>query len=287
MRGSLMPTKLSYKLMISFCLMSLVPLLIGLYIASLFIRFPFNANSQNLLTVSFVMCFSGLLSFFGYMITKQLVDPITNAAATAMQIVNKMDGTTEVHKGGDELADLSRSLRTIQLNARELIDQVEKLSMKDRLTGLYNGTYIRERLDEEIQRAIHYQRPCAFAYFLLSDLEVYKMTYGVPATDLALKTIAEVFKKNLSEFDRAARIKDNEFAVIFPDRNKKKTIDAAQRIHQLISESLVSNGGKLCVSVGISENPIDGVSAQELFIKAYDRARVAAKKTENNIEAFI
>lgn len=288
MRGAIAPTKLSYKLFISFCLMSLVPLLIGVYIASLFIHFPFDANRENILTVSLVMLFSALLSFMGYLITRQLIHPITDAAATAKDIALKFgyNDKNDVSKGSDELEDLSRSLRTIQFNARELLEKVEKLSLKDKLTGLYNATYIRERLDEEIHRAAHYQRPCAFAYFLVSDLEAYKMAYGQAAADTVVRGIADVFGKNLSEFDRAARIKSDQFALIFPDRNKKKTIELVDGIRKKISGFLESTGGKLTVSAGISENPIDGVSAQELFVKAHDRAKSAADKGENGIEAF-
>jgi diguanylate cyclase (GGDEF)-like protein len=101
-----------------------------------------------------------------------------------------------------------------------------------------------------------------------------------------LKTVAGVFKKCLSEFDRAARIKSDEFAVIFPDRNKKKTIEIVEGVRRSIAESLDASGGKLQIAVGISENPIDGVSAQELFVKAQDRAHTALKKGESSIEAF-
>ena len=54
----------------------------------------------------------------------------------------------EVKGGTDELEELSRSLRVISKNAKELLDKVEKLSPRDKLTGLYNVSYIRERLDD-------------------------------------------------------------------------------------------------------------------------------------------
>jgi diguanylate cyclase (GGDEF)-like protein len=285
-QASLMPTKLRYKLLVSFCLASVLPLLIGVYISSLFIHFPFTGDSASLITVSVVMFFSALLSFLGYQITRQLILPITNAAATAVGIANGMGHEYEPGRGEDELEDLSRSLKTIQMNARELIEKVEKLSIKDKLTGLYNATYIRERLDEEIQRAAHFQRACSFAYFFVSDLEGYKLSHGQAAVDSALKAIADVFSKNLSEFDRAARIKGDDFVLIFPDRNKKKAIEIVEDLRRQIDQTLQSEGRNLLVSVGISENPIDGVSAQELFLKAHDRAKSAAVHSNGSIEAF-
>jgi diguanylate cyclase (GGDEF)-like protein len=288
-RITLVPTKLRYRLLVSFCLMSVLPLLIGVYIASLFIKFPFTANAENLLTISTVLLCSAVFSFLGYRTSLQMVHPIGEAAKTAKKIAENLDGEPEV-KGEDELEALSRSLRTIHLNAKELLEKVERLSLKDKLTGLYNGTYIRERLHEEIQRAIHYQRPCAFAYFQLTNLNSFSATEGIAAKDKLLKSTAEIFNRELSEFDRAARVTEDEFAIILPDKNKKKTIEIVNAIRKAINEAIPqnisANGNAVKVCVGISENPIDGVTAQELFAKAQERTKAAVIKGADAIEAF-
>ena len=50
-----------------------------------------------------------------------------------------------------------------------LIKQTEKLAIKDKLTGLYNKQYIRSHLEDEIRRAIVYQRPCSFIIFNIDN----------------------------------------------------------------------------------------------------------------------
>lgn len=289
---SLMPSKLRYKLLISFCLTSVLPLLVGIYIASLFVHWPFDENPGNLFTITGVMSFSLLLSILGYRITRELVEPVVDMSQAAHAIAaGKLDEAPHEVKGcSDEIEDLSRSLRTISMNARELLEKVESLSLKDKLTGLYNANYIRERLREEIQRAVLYQKPCSFAYFHVPEFESYVAKRGVAAGETFLKELAAVFPKHLAEWDRAAHIKNDEFAIIFPDCNKKKAIAHVEQIRgdllAKINEIPGRNGTVLTVSIGVSENPIDGVTADELFVKARERCRAVRTKGPNLIEAF-
>lgn len=277
-----MPTKLRYKLGVAFCLMSLLPTLAGIFIASLFIKFPFSAHPMNLLVVSLVSLCSLCLSLLGYSVTKHLALPIVDAARAARQIAEGKPTSLDAVKGAEELEDLSRSLKTISLNARELLEKVELLSMRDKLTGLYNASYIRERLHEEILRAIEFQRPCSFACFQLVGLEGIVERHGVVGADELLVDAAKVFNRHLSEFDRAARLAKDEFAIIFPGKNKKKTIENVERI--LKEMAALASG--LHFAVGISENPLDGASVEELFAQALGRLQIAKAKGSPSVEAF-
>ena len=290
---TVMPSKTRYKLLVSFCLMSLLPILAGIYIASLFVQYPFELNSGNITTITLITLFSLTLSFLGFLTTKQIFSPLANIATTAQNISQgKLDeeALAEV-KGSDELEDLTKSLKVISKNAREFLDKIEKLSLKDKLTGLHNATYIRERLHEEIQRAIHYQRPCSFAYLVIDAFDDYVAKVGLETSQEALKSAAKIFEKYLSEFDRAARISQEEFVVILPDKNKKRAIQIAEEISKDIAAFSFAGEGigqsaHLTICVGISENPIDGVSADELYVKARDRMRTARRNGPNVIEAF-
>lgn len=293
-KSRLMPTNLKYKFLATFCLTSLVPLLVGVYIASLFIKYPFNIDSTNLLSITLVLIFTFALSFLGYVITRQIHKPISHAAEVAKKIAA---GHLEIEnvssrQGIDELDELSQSLRTISNNARELLDRVEKLSMKDKLTGLYNMTYLLERLNEEIQRAIHYQRPCSFAYFHIDNFLSYAERKGSKEADILLKNLASAILKELSEFDRAARVSANEFVIILPDRNKKHAIEYVEKLLKILHAlpAIVADGKEeapVTIRAGISENPIDGVNADMLFAKAKNRMISLNRHGNNLIEAFV
>jgi diguanylate cyclase (GGDEF)-like protein len=217
-----------------------------------------------------------------------MVHPIGDVSAAAQKIASgEFVEEVDVKGGADELEELSRSLRLISKNAKELVEKVEKLSPRDKLTGLYNASYIRERLDEEIQRAIHYQRPCAFAYFSIARLDEFQARRGAEAAEALLIAAAETFNRHMQEFDRAARISRNEFVAIFPDKNKKKAIEVIEAMGAELTDLFRKKGeADLAVSVGVSENPLDGVKADELYIKAQDRMR-AARVGRKLLEAFL
>ncbi len=287
-----LPSRMRYKLLVAFCLMSLLPVMVGVYVASLFVEFPFTVrpvDATNLPSLSLIFLCTMILSYLGYKITQQMIHPILDVTAAAEKIAQ--GNLADVHvdlKGADELEELSRSLKTISKNARDLLSKVEKLSLKDALTGLYNVSYMRERLNEEIQRAIHYQRPCSFAYLNLNHFEEYAERDGVEASEDLLKSVANVFNRHLGEFDRAARINKCEFAVIFPDKNKKKTIEIVEHMRkELEMVFLATNAAKpLGLAIGVSENPIDGMTADELYVKAQSRMNAAKVKGANHLEAF-
>ncbi|MBI3315500.1 MAG: diguanylate cyclase [Candidatus Omnitrophica bacterium] len=288
-----MPTRSRYQLLVSFCLMSVVPVLVGVYIASLFVKFPFQDNPENIMTISWVSLFSLALSYLGYLVTRGLVHPIEEVTHTAQRIAEgKVEEPVLLDiQGCDELEELSSSLKTISSNARELLEKVEKLSLKDKLTGLHNASYIRDRLNEEIQRAIHYQCPCSFAYFVVENLDLYASRYGQSAAEEVLKLIAGVFNRYLSDFDKAARITQEEFVIIFPDRNKKKTIEVVEKIekdidHGVFLKVVPEDKTRYKVFAGVSEDPLDGVSETELYNKAQRRAKIAMAKGDALVEAF-
>ncbi len=289
-KARIMPTKIKYLLLVSFCLMSVVPLLVNVYVASLFIKFPFTAHPTVLGSISVALLCTLAASFLGFQVTRQVAYPILDVTKVARDIAKgKLDTGTEI-KGSEELEDLSQSLKMISQNAHELMQKVERLSLKDNLTGLYTASYIRERLDEEIQRAIHSQCPCSFAYFKIDQFSSYESIYGPAAAEGILKVFATIFSSNLSNYGRAARIATDEFAIIFPNRNKKKSIETVERMRKGVVDFFASHGAEagatLTFCVGISENPIDGISGDALYAKARDRMRFAKTKGANQIEAF-
>src|SRR3989338_2282330 len=86
--------QLKYKLLLAYCLMSIMPILVGVYTASLFIKYPFEASPLNLIVVSLVSIFSLALSFLGYQVTKQLTEPISNMSHMAKNIAQGNLDTT-------------------------------------------------------------------------------------------------------------------------------------------------------------------------------------------------
>jgi diguanylate cyclase (GGDEF)-like protein len=146
----------------------------------------------------------------------------------------------------------------------------KELAIRDDLTGLLNKRYTLILLEDEIKRSIFYQRPCAFIAFRIDNFKAFRDANGDLASEEALKRVAKTIRDNNIPIGKAARIGGNEFAILLPEKNKREARHIAEEMRKKIEDSNVLKDGKpaFVVSVGVSENPIDGITGDELFAKA-------------------
>ncbi|MDD5653038.1 MAG: diguanylate cyclase [Candidatus Omnitrophica bacterium] len=185
-----------------------------------------------------------------------------------------------------ELLDVFAKQIAIAVENDLLLHRIEKLEIKDALTGLYNETFIHNRLQEEIKRAITYQRPCAYVLLNLDNFRKFHDNFGSLQTEAALKRVAAIIRESVTEIDRVGRIGDNEFAIVLPEKNKRQAQTIAEEIRKKIEfvfSEEQDNNKKITCSGGVSENPLDGVEAEELVARAKDRANHAKQQGKNRI----
>ncbi len=161
----------------------------------------------------------------------------------------------------------------IAVENESLTKRTKELSIKDELTGLYNEKYITGRLEEEIKRAILYQRPCSFAIINIDDFTLYHEGIGELVAEETIKEIGKIIEANVTEVERVGRLSGDEFAVVMPEKNKKQANALAEALRQRVEAFGISAGGNyprnfVTVSGGVSENPLDGVTADDLIKKA-------------------
>ncbi|MCX5703746.1 MAG: sensor domain-containing diguanylate cyclase, partial [Candidatus Omnitrophica bacterium] len=188
-----------------------------------------------------------------------------------------------------ELLDIFTKQIAIAVENDILTRRVEKLEIKDALTGLYNEVFIHDRLQEEIKRAIIYRRPCAFILIDIDNFKTYHQNYGLLHAESALKKIASLIRDSVSDVDKVGRTGDDEFAIIVPERNKRQAQQIAEQIRERIEFTFSEEQNadkKITASGGVSENPLDGVDAQELAAKAKELLGVAKKQGKNRIVGF-
>lgn len=169
-----------------------------------------------------------------------------------------------------------------------LMRKTEELSVRDELTGLYNEKFIRTRLDEEIKRAVSYQRPCSLVIFEIDNFEQYHELLGEIAVETVLKKIARTLKENIADIDKAARFSDRQFALLLPEKNKRDCLTLAENIRKEIhTHGLTQDNLKPSISLsgGLSATPIDGTSAAELIDMALGCVEKAKREGQNKIVA--
>lgn len=167
-----------------------------------------------------------------------------------------------------------------------LIKRTKELAVQDELTGLYNESFITKRLDEEIRRAVLYQRPCGFLLIDIDGFKKYQGETGEAKANALLKSTAEILKGAVTEVDKIARLELDRFAIVLPERNKKQAANIAEEIRKKVEDGLgkaVKICEKITVSIGVSENPIDGSSAEELLVKAEKLLKSAKSLGKNRV----
>jgi two-component system, cell cycle response regulator len=175
------------------------------------------------------------------------------------------------------IGDRTRALQ--EANAR-----LEKTSVTDGLTGLFNHRYFHEVLEAELARSERHQR--AFAVVML-DVDHFKSvndSKGHPAGDELLRRIARLLSEVLRQTDVVARYGGEEFSAVLPETGKVEATQVAERIRFVIAEQLnlpEEFGRAVTASLGVSVYPEDGRTAKEVLAAA-DRALYEAKKQGRN-----
>ncbi len=163
---------------------------------------------------------------------------------------------------------------------------LERLSIHDRLTGLYNYSYFLDRIDEEIKRAKRYERVLSFVVFDIDHFKSFNDTFGHEKGNLVLKKVAATIRKKVRETDIVARYGGEEFVVILPNADKSEALEIAERTRKAMEE-LEFEGDKnqpvvkRTISGGVSTYPGDAADSSGLIVKA-DEALYEAKNSGRN-----
>ncbi|MRR11008.1 sensor domain-containing diguanylate cyclase, partial [bacterium] len=167
-----------------------------------------------------------------------------------------------------------------------LHEELERLSVTDRLTDLYNHGYLHQRLDEEMERCVRFDHEMSLIMLDIDNFKQFNDRFGHPKGDLVLKSLSAVIHDNLREIDVAARYGGEEFVIMLPETDIAGAVAVAERIRagmakhvQLIGEDdeqIIQT-----ISLGVANYPTHSSSAAAL-VEAADQAMYRAKRAGKN-----
>ncbi|HEV8264744.1 MAG TPA: diguanylate cyclase [Gemmatimonadales bacterium] len=216
----------------------------------------------------------GLLT---YALVLVLVRPL-GRLATAASKGAAGDLSTELPVSGvGEVGHFTRSLNTLlgRLRERESAGELERLSVTDALTGLYNRRHLMGTLASEAQRARRLRRPFSVLLMDVDHFKQYNDTHGHLAGDAALSKIAEILRKQTRAVDCVARYGGEEFLVVLLETTVATAALVAERIRARVAAEPFG-GGQMTVSIGVAECPAHGDTPESLIANA-DAAMYEAK----------
>ncbi len=169
----------------------------------------------------------------------------------------------------------------LAITIADLFQVVKNQALTDPLTTLYNRRFFEESLDKEFIRAKRTHQPFTIIALDLDYLKQINDKHGHSFGDIAIKTVADVLKKNARSIDVAARIGGEEFNLLLPGVDSCGGLIAAERIRSAISECKLVKIGQITASIGVVTFPEHSTNLDEL-IELVDQAMYKAKRNGRN-----
>jgi len=178
------------------------------------------------------------------------------------------------------------SQSSISVHNALLHDELERLSVTDRLTELYNHGHFHQRLEEEFGRAERFDHTLALIMLDIDNFKNFNDTYGHPRGDRVLQTVSTAIRNNLREMDIAARYGGEEFVVLLPETDAEGALAVAERIRREVEDTQFVVGEGIppvhqSVSAGVAAYPAHANKASTLVDEA-DKAMYVAKREGKN-----
>jgi len=220
----------------------------------------------------------GLAAYVGLL----LVRPLRRLASVAAKVAAG-DHSVELPTGsGGEVGQLTQVFKNLVTRVREREGQgeLERLSVTDGLTGLYNRRHLMGTLANEVQRSRRLRR--AFSV-LLADVDHFKQyndTHGHLGGDAVLVKIAEILRQTTRGVDSVARYGGEEFLIMLIEAPIATAGAVGERLRARVAAEEFG-GGRVTVSVGAAEYPTHGETPEELIASA-DAAMYQAKGEGRN-----
>ena len=177
-----------------------------------------------------------------------------------------------------EIAAANDRLRAQNEQLRHANRILEKLSMTDELTGLFNQRYFREHLPIETKRASRTGDPLTLVLFDIDDFKKLNDTYGHASGDAVLQHIAGVIGEQVRDMDLLARYGGEEFVLLASQTPLDGAVALAEKIRLAVRNTRIRLGDaaepvRVTVSAGAAAFAGD---ERELFESA-DAALYRAK----------
>ena len=176
-------------------------------------------------------------------------------------------------------AAVARQATVAIKNARQY-EATRQSAMTDQLTGLANARYFVMHLEQELSRARRDQSTVSLIAIDLNNLKQINDNFGHQQGDRALRTLAEVFKSHVRDYDTVVRYAGDEFFIILPDTPNQRALETANRIKGAVRATVLEVGPgrqvNLSASFGVATFPGDAKEADALMAVA-DRAMYTDK----------
>jgi diguanylate cyclase (GGDEF)-like protein len=164
---------------------------------------------------------------------------------------------------------------------------IERMSVTDELTGLYNRRGFVILAGQHQELAMRESSPFAIMFADLNGLKKINDSMGHAVGDFALRRVAAVLKASVRDADIVARLGGDEFVILLHQADLTNVDLVGARVRQRLSEDTTPGEGvgTLSVSIGTAfYTPDHPASVAELLVEA-DRNMYVDKQRQHGFAA--
>lgn len=230
-------------------------------------------RNMTLAIVTLLLAVVGALAYLLGLLIVRPIDRLTQAAGKVAK--GDLEVGLPVTTGG-EVGYLTEVFNDMVARLRESRTELERLSVTDPLTGLFNRLRMMEVLDNEVRRSRRLNHRFSV---LMADVDLFKRfndVHGHLAGDRVLKRVAAIMREASRDVDFVARYGGEEFLIAMPETEIDAAVEVAQRIRAKLAAERFGDG-TITLSVGIAAFPLNG-DAPDALIGAADAALYEAKR---------
>jgi len=213
----------------------------------------------------------------GYFLGLLIVRPLSRLTQGAAKVAaGDLEVDLPVVTGG-EVAYLTTVFNNMVARLRESRQELERLSVTDPLTGLFNRRWMMDALEHEVRRSRRLKHDFAV---IMADVDYFKRfndAHGHPAGDAVLKVVADILRDSTRDVDVVARYGGEEFFVMMPETGGEGAAEVADRVRTRLATERLPGGGTVTLSFGVAEFPAHG-DVGDTLIAIADAALYQAKR---------
>ena len=257
---------------------------------SLVIEKPYQSIFQDvdrlrdyslLLTLALLAGF-GLLAF---LVSQSVLLPLKRLTEAAAKVAQGDLNTRLETVSRDELGLTMTVFNDMVERLRANRDELQRISVTDSLTGLYNKKQIMEALNLQLER---FRRSGSEFSLLMIDVDHFKRIndqQGHLAGDAALQQTGQILRGVLRSIDLAGRYGGEEFLIILEQTGARQALDTAERMRAICQQSELLYENKrigFTVSIGVATVIDDPGETADSLIQRADRGLYRAKRNGRN-----
>jgi diguanylate cyclase (GGDEF)-like protein len=202
--------------------------------------------------------------------------PVRSVIALPLRGRKGTQGVIEIFNPRAEMSDYSIAFLHILAdhaaiaieNARD-VSSIQRLTLTDDTTGLYNVRHLYDTLGRELKRCKKERIPLSLAFL---DLDRFKLVNDAHGHLIGSELLAHTGRR-LQELSRRQdlcfRYGGDEFVIMMPETDARAAMNLAKEVHRALMETefQMKSGLKLKVSasVGVASAPGDGSAVHEVI----------------------